>query len=273
LFKSVAIISRTDKVEAINLTKEISSHLEKKGITVRLDEEIADKLKHMEKITRDFDVELLITIGGDGTVLRAVHMTDGLIPIFPIRMGTVGFLCDADWDKSKEALDKLLRGEYVKDVCFTLESNLETQIALNEIRLGCPLPSHPVELEVQVDRFFMAKDRLDGIIVSTNTGASAYALSAGANLVDPRLEAMIVVPICALSTNFKPYIVPSSATITIKLLNESDLMTLIDGAYQKRLSGVNEIKISKSKRTVTFLRTGWNFYERLKRRLNISSVK
>jgi NAD+ kinase len=272
LFNRVAIISRTDRDEAVRLAKEISSYMENRGIVVSFEKELADRLKSKEKST-DFKVDLLITIGGDGTVLRAFHMTNGVIPIFPIRMGTVGFLCDEDWGQSEKALDKLLKGEFIKDECFSLQSNLDTPLAMNEFRLGCALPSHPIEVEVYVDKSLIARDKVDGIIVSTNTGASAYALSAGANIIDPRIEAIMVVPICALSTNFKPYVVPSDSVITIKVTNGGDLTTLVDGEHQSRLSGIREVKLRKSTRKVSIIRTGPSFYERLKRRLNMSSTR
>lgn len=273
MLDSVAIVARTDKPEAIRLAKDISLYLEKKGMTVGFETELANKLDARDRIALSFQVDLLVTIGGDGTVLRAFHLTDGSVPIFPIRMGTVGFLCDEDWDKAILALDRLLKGEYVKEECFSLQSNLDTPIALNEFRVGSPSPSHPVELEVYVDEFLIAKDKLDGMIISTNTGASAYALSAGANIIDPRLKAIMIVPICPLSPNFKPYVVPSDSTIKIRVIGENEVMALVDGEYQKRLSGIKEIKIFKSTRTVTILRTRWNFYDRLKRRLNVSSTK
>jgi NAD+ kinase len=272
LFKSVAIISRTDRHEAISLAKEIAHYLEGKGIVVGFEKELASKLKFSEKTT-DFKVDLLVTIGGDGTVLRAFHMTNGSVPLFPIRMGTVGFLCDQDWNNATEALEKLLDGEFLRDECFSLQSNLDTPLAMNEFRIGCPLPSRPIEVEVYVDELMIAKDKLDAVIISTNTGASAYALSAGANIIDPRLEAIMIAPICALSTNFKPYVVPSDSIIKVRVINEGDLMTLVDGQYQSRLSGVKEIKVFKSKVRIPILRTGPDFYERLKRRLNISSTK
>lgn len=273
MFSSVALISRLDKEEATRLAREIGSYLEGKGLSVRYEKELANILRSKDKATVDFKVDLIVTIGGDGTVLRAFHMTGGKVPIFPIRMGTVGFLCDEDWNQALKALDKLLAGRFSKDECFSLESNLDTPFAMNEFRVGCPLPSHPIEVEVYVDDVLIARDKLDGVIISTNTGASAYALSAGANIIDPRLEAIMIVPICALSTNFKPYIVPSDSIIMIKVITEGDLMTLVDGEYQSRLSGVREIRISKSRNKVSILRTGLNFYERLKRRLNISSTK
>ena len=272
MMNSVAIISRTDRDEAVKLAEEIGLYLKNKGIDVSFEKELANKLRLKKKFT-DFKVDLLLTIGGDGTVLRAFHMTNGEIPIFPIRMGTVGFLCDEDWEQSKKALDKLIKGEFVKDESSCLQSNLDTPLAMNEFRLGCSLPSHPIELEVYVDKSLVARDKVDGIIVSTNTGASAYALSAGANIIDPRIEAIIVVPICALSTNFKPYVVPPSSIVTIRVVNGEDLMTLVDGELQSRLTGIREIKLSKSTHKVTIIRTGPNFYERLKRRLNMSSSR
>ena len=272
MINSVAIICRTDRDEAVELAKEIREYMEDKGVVVSFEKELVDRLKCKEKPT-DFNVDLLITIGGDGTVLRAFHMTNGAIPIFPIRMGTVGFLCDEDWDKSKRALERLLKGEFIKDECFSLQSNLDTPLAMNEFRLGCALPSHPIEVEVYVDKFLIARDKVDGIIVSTNTGASAYALSAGANIIDPRIEAIMVAPICALSTNFKPYVVPSDSVVTIKVINGGDLMTLVDGEHQSRLSGIKEIKLFKSTHKISIIRTGPSFYDRLKRRLNMSSAR
>jgi NAD+ kinase len=272
LFNSVAVVSRTDRAEAIELAREISLHLEKRRIKVKFEEVLADKLNAREKTTRDFATDLVITIGGDGTVLRAFHVTNGRVPIFPIRMGTVGFLCDADWDGAFEALESLLRGEYLRDECFTLESNFDTPPALNELRVGVPPPTYAVEVEIHVDDFFIARDKLDGVIVSTSTGASGYALSAGANIIDPRLEAITIVPICALSTTFKPYVVPSSSTITIRPINESDLTALVDGSHENRLTDVKEVKIKKSQTIATILRTGRDFYERLKRRLTIGST-
>jgi NAD+ kinase len=273
LFNTVAIVSRTDRVEAIELTKSIIVNLQNRRIEVKLEEGIAGKLGAKDKITYDFAADLVITIGGDGTVLRAFHITNGRIPIFPIRMGTVGFLCDADWGDASKALDQVLKGKYSEDKCFTLQSNFNTPLALNEYRVGVPPPTHAIEVEVYVNESLIAKDKLDGVIVSTSTGASGYALSAGANIVDPRLEAITIVPICALSTSFKPYVVPSSSTITIRPLNESELTTLVDGSYQNRLTEVKEVRIRKSQTVATILRTGWNFYERLKRRLNIASTK
>jgi NAD+ kinase len=273
LFNSVAIVARTDKPDAVRLAKDIDLYLENNGITVKFETELADKLKANERTTLNFHVDLVITIGGDGTVLRAFHLTDGSVPIFPIRMGTVGFLCDEDWDKAMVALGRLLSGDYVREECFSLQSNLDTPIALNEFRVGSPSPSRPVELEVYVDEFLIARDKLDGMIISTNTGASAYALSAGANIIDPRLKAIMIVPICPLSPNFKPYVIPSDSSVTIRVINGNELMALVDGEYQKRLPGVKEIKIFKSTCIVTILRTSWNFYERLKRRLNVSSTK
>jgi NAD+ kinase len=272
LFNSVAIVCRTDRREAMDLAKEISVYLKDRGIAVSYEKELVNKLKLKEKPT-DFKVDLVITIGGDGTVLRAFHMTNGAVPIFPIRMGTVGFLCDEDWGQAKEALGKLLKGEFTRDICFSLQSDLNTPLAMNEFRLGCALPSHPIEVEVYVNESLIARDKVDGIIVATNMGASAYALSAGANIVDPRIEAIVIVPICALSTNFKPYVVPSDSVITIKVMNGGDLMTLVDGEYQSSLSDVREIRLSKSASKVTIVRTGPGFYERLKRRLNMSSTK
>jgi NAD+ kinase len=273
VFKSIAIVARTDKPDAIKLAKDIGQYLEKRGMIVKFETELASKLKAKDRTALSFQVDLVITIGGDGTVLRAFHLTDGSVPIFPIRMGTVGFLCDEDWDKAIPALDRLLNGGYAKEECFSLQSNLDTPIALNEFRVSSPSPTRPVELEVYVDEILIARDKLDGMIISTNTGASAYALSAGANIIDPRLKAIMIVPICPLSPNFKPYVVPSDSTVTIRVINGNELMTLVDGEYQKRLSGAKEIKIFKSARIVTILRTSWNFYERLKRRLNVSSTK
>jgi NAD+ kinase len=126
-----------------------------------------------------------------------------------------------------------------------------------------------IELSVLINDLEVARDRVDAILVSTPSGASAYALSAGASIVDPKLNALLIVPVCPLSANFKPYIVPSNVEVSIKpeLPADVDWIVGVDGHSVKKLSPPRTVKVKRSSREAVFLRRKENFYERLKRRL------
>jgi len=133
-------------------------------------------------------------------------------------------------------------------------------------------PQRMVELSVLIDGLEIARDRVDAILVSTPSGASAYALSAGASIVDPRLNAILVVPVCPLSANFKPYIVPSDVEVSVKPEPPAEMAWIVgvDGHSVRRLDPPRTVKVKRSSREVVFLRRRRNFYERLKRRFTVS---
>ncbi len=272
MFKRVYITSRLDLKEAIEISKKIFHFLERRNITVTLEEGLASKLGEKGVTLDKARGDLVIIVGGDGTVLRIVHMIGGRIPLYVIKFGRIGFFADGTPENALMMIEKVLDQKFVRDKCIMLSTNLGIPNALNEIRIGTVIPRQMMEMSIYINGLKIAKDRLDAIVIATPVGASAYALSAGANVLDPRVEAILIVPICPLSPNFKPFIVPSSVEISVRPESNMEYTVLADGYAQEKFRQPLEVKIHKSNMKTVFLRTNQNFYERLKRRLNTSSL-
>jgi len=272
VFKRVGIVSRLDREDAVKLSAKVAGFLRDKGLDTLLEDGLAKKLGKQGVPLNQMSGDFVVTIGGDGTVLRTVHGISRGIPLFTINMGMVAFFADVYPREASKALERVLRGEFIRDNCFMLTTNLDISDALNEVRIGSEFPQQMIEMGVSINGTQIARDKVDAVLTATSTGASAYALSAGVSVVDPRIEAIVVVPICPLSANFIPHLFPSYVEVSVKPENDTEFNVLVDGQVRKKLDGPLEVKVKKSKNYVTFLRTGENFYERLRRRLRMSSV-
>ena len=273
MFEKALIFSRVDRPEAVELAGKLAAFLEGRKVKVYFERGLAAKLNVEGVNPREVEADLAVVVGGDGTVLRAVHSLPGEVPLFTVSMGRVGFFGEVSPEEASAFLGEVLEGKYVEDRHFMVEADVEGfPPALNEIKIGNENPQRMVDLSVYVDGSKVAQDRLDAVLVSTPSGASAYSLSAGACLVDPRLEVFLIVPVCPLSANFKPFIVPSNVKVSIKPEGEAGLLLLADGVASKRVYPPRTIEIRRSERFVVFLRRGFTFYERVKRRLRLSSV-
>jgi len=267
------ITSRIDREDAVNLADEIAKFLLKKGLTVAYETSLASKLGKKEGVSlAEAEGDFVVVVGGDGTTLRVVHSINNRMPLFVVKVGRIGFFADVTPEEVFPALEKILEQKFIYDECFMLKTNINTPEALNEVRVGTVIPQQMMEVSVFVEDLKIAEDRVDAIVVATPVGASAYALSAGANIVDPRVESILIVPICPLAANFKPYIVPVNVTVSIKPKSRIDYTVLVDGHFQKTFNQPLDIRIWKSEKKTVFLRVRRNFYERLKRRLEVSSV-
>lgn len=273
MFKNIAIIARPDLKESLDLAARVAQFIRKKGLKPIFEAELASLLGVRGAPLNRMGADMAVVIGGDGTVLRAVHGLCCRIPFFTVNMGRVGFFGEASPSEAVSTLQKILEGQFIQDSCFMLTTNLKLPNALNEVHIGTENSQQMVDVTVSIDRVPIARDRVDAILVATSRGSSAYALSAGANVVDPRLDAFVVAPICPLSRNFIPHVVPSDVEVTVKPEASEGFTVLIDGQIRKKLSRGREVKVRKAKESIVFLRTGQNFYKRLKRRLRISSVE
>ena len=272
MFKKIVITSRLDREDAVSLAEKIVQFIREKGLKPILEAQLASKLGEKGVPLDKVDGDLVVVVGGDGTVLWVVHKINGRIPLYAVKVGKVGFFADTIPTKVFTSLEKIFSGKFFYDECLMLKTNLDMPEALNEVRIGTIVPQQMMEISVFVDEVKIAEDRVDAVVVATPVGASAYALSAGANIVDPRVEAFLIAPICPLSSNFKPYIVPSNVKISIKPESKMEYLVLIDGQIQKIFKQPLNIQIWKSEKKTVFLRTEKNFYERLKRRLKTSCV-
>jgi len=275
------IISRLDREDALDLVVQIMDYLESKGVGYLLEEELYNILENrldMERyscrVMRDLrEVSHMVVIGGDGTVLRAARLIGGNeIPIISIDMGTVGFLTEFSKEEVFKAIDMVIRGNYEierRTKCSSVvrfrEKGCQKVLpdALNEVVLITKSPAKMVHFEVYINGEFVEEVRADGIIVSTPTGSTAYSLSAGGPILEPSMDAFVIVPICPFKLFSRPLVVGGNAEILIRVLRKP-VLVVIDGNVEGALKEGDEVVMRKSE-SYTYFVKGRKFYSKLKK--------
>ncbi|MDV3104188.1 NAD(+) kinase [Thermococcus waiotapuensis] len=270
------IVARRDKEEALKLAYRVYDFLRISGYDVVVDSETYQNLPQFDPgrvlPLEEFDVDVIIVIGGDGTILRVEHKTKRDFPILSINMGTLGFLTEVEPHETFFALSRFLEGEYYIDERMKLRTyiNGENVIpdALNENAILTGIPGKIVHLKYYVDGGLADEFRADGIIIATPTGSTGYSLSAGGPFVDPRLELFVIAPLNPIALGSRPIVVPSTSEIeVISLPPERELILAVDGQFYTRLEPEAEIKIRKSPRKTKFIRFSHEIYPRYPLRL------
>ena len=273
LFNVVGVVSRIDRKKALDFARRLTEHLETKGIKIFLEPQLA---KHLSKTAaalplENMKTELIITIGGDGTILRTcLTIPKPEPPILAINMGVRGFLAEVSPKEGLVALDKCLEGKfslerYMKLASFVGETRLPD--ALNEVFITSHAPAKILYAKIWKDGVLVAECRADGIVVASQVGSTGYSLSGGGPVLDPELDAFVLTPICPL-TVFHPIVLSTRSTINIELLKPKRAIVVLDGHLQKEVNPKrNRITITKSEYETSFIRFKEDFYHRLKARL------
>lgn len=214
------------------------------------------------------DLDVLLVIGGDGTILRAVReLPDLSIPVLSVNRGVVGFLAELDLEEATELLPGLLSGEGVIEERSLLHVSVtragETvfdSFALNEAAISQGAIARLLDLRTDVNGDPLATFHADGLIVATPTGSTAYSLAAGGPVVHPHLDAMILTPINPHSLTQKPVVIPGGSVVGIDVLRSGEgfLQTLVsltlDGQVYAELRRNDRVSVALHDRTVKFLR-------------------
>lgn len=172
-------------------------------------------------------LDLLLTFGGDGTLLKGARLTAAReVPILGVNIGRVGFLATATPDNLEEALAAVARGEYDLEKRQALESVIESAdgttrrgtIALNDVVVHKTGVARVIHLRVKIDAEEVGQYSADGIIVATQTGSTAYSLSAGGPIVIPGVDALVITAICPHTLAVRPIVAPSRAAVVIEVV-------------------------------------------------------
>jgi NAD+ kinase len=275
----IGITARLDIQEAIELADKAVDFLIKKNVEVFLDSSVAKHLQRFDDLSRnldDMDVDLIIAIGGDGTILRTQSFINGKkIPLFGINMGTVGFLTEIDPENTFSALEEVLEGNYFVEerVQLRVYHHGELPSALNEVVMMTRKPAKMLHIEISVDDEIVEELRADGIIVATPSGSTAYAMSAGGPIVDPRVDAFLIVPICPFKLGSRPTLVPNESEIKVKLLREGKkAIAVIDGQFEEEINYMDEVIFKKSDTCAYFVRLTKDFYKRVREKLTKGGI-
>ncbi len=273
LFKSVGIIARYDKKQALALAQQLAQYLSEKGLEVCLEETLKGKVKTKCKLAplKDMCTDFVITIGGDGTILRTcLALPKPEPPILAVNMGVRGFLTEVDPNDAIQAVDRVLTGDYKIEECAKLSAWTNgdpTPDALNDVVISGGEPSKIVYLQVYKDDTPITQLEADGVIISTQTGSTGYSLSAGGPALDPQTDAIVLTPICSL-TSVRSMVLPANCKIRIELTRPKNMLVLIDGAYRRSLPAKDSsVTVARSKNVSSFIRFKQDFYKRLQSRL------
>ncbi|MCL2358528.1 MAG: NAD(+)/NADH kinase [Nitrososphaerota archaeon] len=272
MFKSVGLVSRYDKPQALKLSDTLAEYLAQKGLKVYIDDSLAGSITSKEQFIplADMQTDFIITIGGDGTILRAaITAPKPETPLLTINMGVRGFLTEIEPQDAFTAVDRILKGDYhiEKSTKMAVCAGKETlPDALNDVVISTGEPSKILYAEICKNGKPLLKCQADGLIVSTQTGSTGYSLSAGGPVLDPEVDAFVLTPICSL-TVFHSLVFPADSILTFNVLKEKMLL-LIDGNYRKQISTDElTVKVTKSKNVTSFIRFETSFYDRLRNRL------
>lgn len=276
MFQTVGLVARVDKKRALDLAVKLLHYLEKKGLTVFLEPALA---KHAKKLDASMPPEkmkadLIITVGGDGTILKTcLQIPKPEPPILAINMGVRGFLTEVMPKDAFDAIDKCLEGSYTLERCFKLASFIgKTRLpdALNEIFIASLAPAKLLHTRIWKNGVPVADCRSDGAVIASQVGSTGYSLSAGGPVLDPDLNAFVFTPICPL-TVFHPIVFSVKASVSVELLNPKRAVVVLDGHYRAEMNPKEaRITVVKSEHESSFVRFKEDFYRRLKGRLLFS---
>ncbi len=229
--KTVGIISKPAVLQARKIVPELLEWLRSRGIEVRYDEPTASYLGAGQGLPREQvseGCELVIVLGGDGTLLAAARALGGRnVPLFPVNLGGLGFLTAITTDELYPELERAFRrghriGKRRMLSCelFRDHELVSAYEALNDVVITKSSIARMIDLEAYVDAHFVCSYKADGLIVSTPTGSTAYSLSAGGPIIYPRVAALCLTPICPHMLTNRPVIVPDSSVI--KIVNRAE---------------------------------------------------
>ncbi len=265
--KNIGIISNNEKQEAIEIAREVYDYLIKKDRGIRVFLVETDKMPEVFGLPSVSEKEfssksdVIISIGGDGTFLRASKYSFlKEIPVMGINVGNLGFLTVVETSNMYEALDRLLENKYEIEKRMLLEGRffknrkvIENKelpyIALNEFAITRSMLGKIIRFEIIVNQISIKKFAADGIIISTPTGSTAYSLSAGGPIVEPKSEVIIITPICPHTLLSRSIILSpeNELEIMISSRNETDSIGIDGKTEQVSIKPDHIFKVKKSK--------------------------
>ncbi len=279
-FPTIAILGRHEDSRVADPMRAVTEHLTRAGIKVLASRRMQLDLAVTRMDERELceHADLVIAIGGDGTMLHASRLArESGTPILGINRGRLGFLADVTPDEMIASVEQVLNGNYTRDTRMLLEARLisddgEESIAyaLNDVVLKRRETGRMVDFSTRVDGAFVNTHSGDGLIVATPTGSTAYSLSCGGPIISPQLDAVVVVPVCPHTLTDRPLVIPARQSIEVELL-ERDGTTAsitIDGRHMGRIRPIDRLRISAAEQRVTLVHPpSYDFYEILRSKL------
>jgi NAD+ kinase len=240
--KRIGIVAKRDSREALAAVARLVEWLRTRRLPIVVDKDTGDLLPGADVavVNREdlpAQVEILIVLGGDGTLLSAARAVGDLgVPILGVNLGDLGFLTATTLDEMFPALESLLAGRMVIEDRMMLTARvrrngewLREHIALNDVVIMKAAMSRIINLAVSVEGQHAIRYRADGLIVSTPTGSTAYNLSAGGPILFPVMDAIVLTPVCSHTLTNRPIVLPATLPVEVTLLADQQVMVTLDG--------------------------------------------
>jgi NAD+ kinase len=281
-FKTVALVGRHLDERVAESLHVLAEHLRLRGRQVCVDAnaaKLAPQALHLTESELATKADLIVAIGGDGTMLHAARLAlAGNVPLLGVNRGRLGFLADVGPAEACDRLDEVLAGRFERDARSLLQATLQREdgtsiesTALNDVVLQKWETGRILEFETSIDGNYVNTHGGDGLIVATATGSTAYALSCGGPILHPALEATVLVPICPHTLSDRPIAVNSSARIEIRLVqrHHTKAQVTCDGTLLGDLTAQDRLLIGPAPQTITLLHPrGHDYYRVLRSKLH-----
>lgn len=285
-FRTIALIGKYQSREIAESLRLLAAFLGKRGVEVLLEEGTAAavgaegyRLANYPNIGARAD--LAVILGGDGTMLNAArHLAEFKVPLVGINQGRLGFMTDISLDAMIDSVTALLDGKFSREQRFLLSAEVRREgeaafqtLALNDVVVNKGEIGRMIELEVKVDGELIHVLRADGLIVSTPTGSTAYALSANGPILHPSVPGIAIVPLCPHALSNRPITVSDSSTIDITLLPPHDARVHFDGQTRFDARAGDVVRVARSRHSISLLHPpGYSYFAMLREKLHWSAT-
>ncbi len=285
-FRTIALIGKYQSPEIAESLLSLAVFLRGRGIEVLLEEGTAAAVGAHGYPVATYETigtraDLAVILGGDGTMLNAARrLAQFAVPLVGVNQGRLGFMTDISRDATVEGITALLDGRYSREQRFLLDAEVLRSgervfqtLALNDVVVNKGEVGRMIELEVKVDGELIHVLRADGLIISTPTGSTAYALSANGPILHPAVAGIAIVPLSPHALSYRPITVPDACTIDVGLLTPHDGRVHFDGQTRFDARAGDVIRVQRSSHSITLLHPpGYSYFAMLREKLHWSST-
>lgn len=236
---------------------------------VSLETEVARELGRTGRPLAHMNVDVMLAIGGDGTILRALQLNEA--KILGVNSGSLGFLAEVYDTEVEPLLERLVKGDYKVEERLRLKVGVDGQRLFdctNEAVVHTAQIAKIRHFEIRVDDELVERVRADGIILATPTGSTSYSMSSGGPIVDPRVDAIIVTAIAPFKPASRPHVFPATSRVCVKLIKPKECLLVMDGQHESHMKGTEEVVVTGSEKRAKFIRFRDDFYRRIEEKLS-----
>ena len=279
--RTIALVFHRLRPNAVGLARDVAAWAHQAGCNVVCDESDVDAISqgghiHVTASSSFRDADLLVSVGGDGTMLRAVHSLNGTpVPVMGVNVGLLGYLTNVEPDMALGALDQWLRGtegsafhyddRMMLRVLIQNGSTKQSWLALNEVVLEKQQSGHTVRLGVDIDGTHFVTYSADGLIIATPTGSTAYALSARGPVLSPRLNALLMTPVSPHMMFDRSLVLDPREEVVIEVIGQRPVEIAIDGVAVHTLLEGDRVSVLAATERARLLRFNYNRFHQILR--------